>query len=73
MKAQRDSRGIVLLVFNLDARRGVWMVNATPRTTLHPGKRKGTHCTVDWVGPRAGLEGCGNPPHPDSVPGSSIS
>jgi hypothetical protein len=25
---------------------------------LPPGKRPGTHCTGDWVGPRAGLEGC---------------
>jgi len=26
---------------------------------LPPGKRPGTHCTEDWVGPRAGLDGCG--------------
>jgi hypothetical protein len=26
---------------------------------LPPGKRPGTHCTGGWVGPRAGLDGCG--------------
>jgi hypothetical protein len=26
---------------------------------LAPGKRPGTHCTGGWVGPRAGLDGCG--------------
>jgi hypothetical protein len=26
---------------------------------LPPGKRPGTHCTGDWVGPRAGLDVCG--------------
>jgi hypothetical protein len=29
--------------------------------TLPPGKRHGTHCTGGWVGPRAGLDGCGKP------------
>jgi hypothetical protein len=24
-----------------------------------PGKRAGTHCTGGWVGPMAGLDGCG--------------
>jgi hypothetical protein len=26
---------------------------------LPPGMRPGTHCTGGWVGPRAGLNGCG--------------
>jgi hypothetical protein len=26
---------------------------------LTPGKRPGTQCTGGWVGPRAGLDGCG--------------
>jgi hypothetical protein len=26
---------------------------------LPPGKRPGTHCIGGWVGPRAGLDGCG--------------
>ena len=25
---------------------------------LPPGKRPGTHCTGDWVGPKAGMDGC---------------
>jgi hypothetical protein len=25
----------------------------------HPWERPGTHCIGDWVGPRAGLDGCG--------------
>ena len=25
---------------------------------LHPRERHGTHCTGDWVGPRAGLDKC---------------
>ena len=25
---------------------------------LTPGNRLGTHCTGDWVGPTAGLDGC---------------
>ena len=25
---------------------------------LYPQERPGTHCTVGWVGPRAGLDGC---------------
>jgi len=36
-----------------------WVVNATPRP-LYPRERPGTHCIRSWVGPRAGLEGCGN-------------
>jgi hypothetical protein len=32
--------------------RGVW---STPR----PGKMGGTHCIGGWMGPKAGLDGCG--------------
>ena len=35
-----------------------WVVNATPRP-LYPRERPGTYCTGGWVGPRAGLDGCG--------------
>jgi len=35
-----------------------WVINATPRL-LYPQKRPGTHCMGGWVGPRAGLDGCG--------------
>jgi hypothetical protein len=36
-----------------------WVVNATPRP-LYPRERDSvTHCIWGWVGPRAGLDGCG--------------
>jgi hypothetical protein len=39
---------------------------------LYPWERAGTHCTGDWVGPRAGLDGCGKSrPHRNSIPGPS--
>ena len=39
---------------------------------LPPGKRPGTHCVGGWVGPRAGLHGCGKSfPHLDLIPGQS--
>ena len=48
-----------------------WVVNATPRP-LYPREMLVTHCTGGWVGPRAGLDGCGKScPHRDSVPGPS--
>ena len=33
------------------------MVSSTPPAALYPRERPGTHFTVFWVGPRAGLEG----------------
>ena len=39
---------------------------------LTPGKRHGTRCIGGWVGPRAGLDGCGKfCPHRDSILGPS--
>jgi hypothetical protein len=39
---------------------------------LPPRKRTGTHCIGGWVGPRAGLDGCGKSrPDRDSTPGPS--
>ena len=35
-----------------------WVVNATPGS-LYPQERPGTHCIGGWLGPRAGLDGCG--------------
>jgi len=68
MRAQRGSRGIALLFFNLGARRG-WVANATPRP-LYPRKRPATSYTGGWVDPKAGLEGWKNlAPHRDSIPG----
>jgi hypothetical protein len=36
-----------------------WMVSATPWPLYPLGKRPVTCCTGGWVGPRAGLDGCG--------------
>jgi len=48
-----------------------WVVNATLRP-LYPRERLGTHCIGDWVGPRAGLEGCEQScPYRDSIPAPS--
>ena len=47
---------------------GGWVVSATPRQ-LYPWERTGTRCIGGWVGPRAGLDGCGKsrpPPGFDS-------
>jgi hypothetical protein len=34
-----------------------WVVSVTPWPRFSPGERiPGTHCTVGWVGPRAGLD-----------------
>ena len=38
------------------------------------GNRPATQCAGGWVGPRAGLDGCGKSrpaPHRDSIPGPS--
>jgi hypothetical protein len=41
--------------------------------SLTPGRRSGTYCIGSWVGPRAGLYGCGKyRPHWDSIPGRPI-
>ena len=45
-----------------------WVVSTTPRP-LYPWERPGTHCTGGWVGPRAGLDGCGKSRlHRNSIP-----
>ena len=73
MKAQRVSRGIALPFHDL----GTWMGVGGQHhaaAALSPGKRPGTHCIGGWVGPRAGLDGCGKsrpPAHRDSIPGPS--
>jgi hypothetical protein len=53
-QAQRVDRGIALPFLDLGTRRGC-VVSITPRP-LYPRKRPGTHCTGEWVGPRAGLD-----------------
>jgi len=35
-----------------------WVVNVKPRP-LYPRDKTGIHCIGGWVGPRAGLDGCG--------------
>jgi len=35
-----------------------WVVNAAPRP-LYPRERPANHCIGGWLGPRAGLGGCG--------------
>ena len=58
MKAQMGSRDVALYsLFNLDASWGR-MVEAMPRPVC-PQERPGAHYTGGWVGPRAGLDGCG--------------
>jgi hypothetical protein len=34
---------------------------------LIPGKRPDTHCIGGWVGPRAGLDGCGKSRPPNGI------
>ena len=47
-----------------------WVANATS-DRFTSGKRPGTLCIGGWVGPRAGLDGCGKSrPHLDSIPGT---
>jgi hypothetical protein len=70
-KAQRGSRVIALLFLQPRLK---MLVGGQPHApaTLPTGKRPGTHCTGDWVGPRAGLVVCGKSrPHRDSIPGPS--
>ena len=39
------------------------------QTALPPGMRPGTLCIGGWVGPRAGLDGCGKSrSHRDLIP-----
>jgi len=67
MKAYRRVALYLYAFFNLGARRG-WVVNAKLQP-LYPRERPGTHCTGGWVGPRASLDGCGEPrSHRDSIP-----
>ena len=66
--AQRGSRCIALLFLQPRRKMGVGGQRHAP-TALPPGKRPHTHCIGGWVGPRAGLDGCGNShPNRDSIP-----
>jgi hypothetical protein len=67
MKAERGSRGIAPLSLTLALDGMSSQRHALAALPLE--KRSDTHCTGGWVGPRAGLDGCGNslpPPGFDS-------
>jgi len=68
MKAQRGSRGIALLFLSPRRKMGVGDKRQTP-AALPPGDP--VPIVGGWVGPRAGLDGCGKSPHQDSIPGPS--
>jgi len=69
--AHRGSRCIALLLHDQRHWKGVRGQFHAP-VALYPRERPGTHCTGDWVGPRAGLHRCGKSrPHRDSIPGPS--
>ena len=60
--AHRGSRGIALLFHDQRHYKGVrGQHHARP---LYPWERPGTHCTGDWVDPRAGTDRCGKPRPP---------
>ena len=69
MKAQTVSTGIAVLFLYPRRQVGDGGQHHVP-TALPPRKKLGTNCTGGWVGPRAGLDRCGNlaPPHWDSIP-----
>jgi len=61
-------RGIALLFLLPRRYMGVGAQRNAP-AALYPRKKPGTHCIGSWVGPRAGLGGCGKfRPHRDSIP-----
>jgi hypothetical protein len=59
MKPLRESRCIALLCFQTSALEGVRGQRHAP-AAFYPRERPGTHCTGDWVSPRAGLTGAEN-------------
>ena len=62
MKAQRGVEIYMYFFLTLGAR-WEWVLKATPRPLEPPRKTPIRHCTESWVGPTAGLDGCGKP-HP---------
>jgi hypothetical protein len=69
--AQRVPRKLRFPDYMTTAQDGGKVVSLTPRP-LYPRERPGTHCIGGWVGPRAGLYGCGKSrPHRDSIPATS--
>jgi hypothetical protein len=67
MKGQKGSRGIALLFPQPRRQMGVGGKRHAP-AALSPRSRPGTRRTGGWVGPRAGLDGCGKSrPHRDLI------
>ena len=64
--AHRGSRGIALPIRDHGIRR-VWG-SASRSGRFLPRERTGTHCTVGWLGPRAGLDMFGIAPPPGFDP-----
>jgi len=62
------SRGIAVLFLGPQHSRWGWWGSSPRPGLLYPRERPGIHCTVGWVGPRAGLEGGKSRPHRDSIP-----
>jgi len=56
--AHRGSRGIDLLFHNHGTRSGEGSASCPGRSLSR--ERSSTHCTGGWVGPRTGLDRCGN-------------
>jgi hypothetical protein len=68
MKPQSGSIGIAQL-FLQPRRRMLVIVQRHAPAALPSGKRSGTLCTEGWLGPRAGLDGCGKSrPNRESIP-----
>jgi hypothetical protein len=61
--AHRGGSGIALPFLDHGTRGGVRGQSHAPGA-LYPREKPGTHCTGDWVGPRAGLDNCGKSRRP---------
>jgi hypothetical protein len=58
MKAHKGTEVYFYSFFNLSPTWG-WVIKVTNLPFYRRGKRRGTHCIAGWVGPGAGLDGCG--------------
>ena len=63
--ARRGSRAIALPFHDHGTRRGEG--SASPPGHSLTRERPGTHCTGGWMGPRAGLDGCGKSRPPTGI------
>ena len=60
---ERERADVVALLF-LQPRRLVWVGRQRHAPAALPPRKTRYHCIGDWVGPRAGLDGCGKFSHP---------